>query len=445
MNKILQRYLKAGLASAWESWREFVMDHSEENRRELVVQRCMKRMTHLATATTFDRWAQLVQDAKDTRNKEQTSVAAFGKFLFSREGSRRRHGLWRGMHGLSRGAARHRHAHTHRQSGARVLQHLCLNQTRGAVRQAWGRWVVRTCRHVGDEHTMLRRSAAAACLVRQDQMLRERNLRTAWGQGVIADRIEKGLTIAIRQRRDAERAAKLRLATYRAHIQALHLAWNKWRRSFTNELSSDVTRLSVATAFRSWQHLTCLIVLADFHKKQQQSLRSKHRITRKRLREYERLGISLDDLRRTGTRSHVDRVTQASNGPWRTLDHPQSAHVLRNGGGNGESGVGGGDGDNGGDEHPFSNDAHGRERLFATPPQTAPHRLTRSRSPASSSRRGQGGASLSPTQRRYQGAGAQSPWPPLIRDQMKIAELRDCRDALQRISESELVVERVGG
>ena len=58
---------------------------------------------------------------------------------------------------------------------------------------------------------------------------------------------------------------------------------------------------------------------------------------------------------------------------------------------------------------------------------------------------GQGGASLSPTQRRYQGAGAQSPWPPLIRDQMKIAELRDCRDALQRISESELVVERVGG
>ena len=87
--------------------------------------------------------------------------------------------------------------------------------------------MVRTCRHVGDEHTMLRRSVAATSLVRQDQMLRERNLRTAWGQWVIADRIEKGLTIAIRQRRDAEGAAKLRLATYRAHIQALHLAWNK--------------------------------------------------------------------------------------------------------------------------------------------------------------------------------------------------------------------------
>merc|ERR1719272_721941 len=71
MNKILQRYLKAGLAAAWESWREFMTGMDEETRRELVVERCMKRMTQLAAAKTFGCWADVTQTKKENQHKMQ--------------------------------------------------------------------------------------------------------------------------------------------------------------------------------------------------------------------------------------------------------------------------------------------------------------------------------------------------------------------------------------
>ena len=71
MNKILQRYLKAGLAAAWESWREFMTGMDEETRRELVVERCMKRLMHLAVFKTFGRWADVTQTKKENRHKMQ--------------------------------------------------------------------------------------------------------------------------------------------------------------------------------------------------------------------------------------------------------------------------------------------------------------------------------------------------------------------------------------